>query len=530
MVVSLLGVLASLLLFSGGRPARAATITVDTTADELNVDGDCSLREAIQAANTDSAVDACTGGSGADTIVVSAGTYTLSIAGAGEDANATGDLDITTVLTINGAGAATTVIDGAGLDRVFHILAGTVELSGLTMQNGSAPDYEGGGGVRNDGTLLLQSCTVSGNRTGYDGTGGGIYNAAGATLALNSTTVSGNSANVHVAAGGGIYNAGTLDLTDSTVSGNLGGTGGGIFSDAATLTLNNSRITNNTPGGAGGGIRKDSGGALTVNNSTISGNGQASVGGGIYDNSGMLTVNNSTITGNWAYHSGGGIHSDGGMLTLNDSTISGNTVTHGGVGWSGGGIYTAFEATATLTNVTVSDNSAVDPGGGIQNDSDGIVTVKNTIVADNSADDCAGSITSADHNLDSDSTCSLTAPGDLPGVSPLLGPLADNGGPTRTHALLAGSPAINAGSGDCPPPDSDQRGVTRPQGPACDIGAYEVSYPVGGIAEDAPLEAEAASSGHGSSAPNAAVLSGLAAGCALVLGMGVWYVRRRWLR
>ena len=103
------------------------------------------------------------------------------------------------------------------------------------------------------------------------------------------------------------------------------------------------------------------------------------------------------------------------------------------------------------------------------------MTLKNTIVANSAPDDdCAGNlVTSNGSNIDSDGTCSLVAAGDLPNTNPQLGPLADNGGPTQTLALLAGSPAIDAGSGDCPPPATDQRGVTRPQGAACDIGAYE---------------------------------------------------------
>ncbi|NIM52595.1 MAG: CSLREA domain-containing protein, partial [Gemmatimonadales bacterium] len=112
----------------------AATITVNTTDDELNADGDCSLREAITAANTDAVVDTCTAGSGTDTITVPAGTYTLSIAGTGEDAAATGDLDVTDDLTINGAGADSTIIDGGGIDRVLHVdpasMGVTVDISG----------------------------------------------------------------------------------------------------------------------------------------------------------------------------------------------------------------------------------------------------------------------------------------------------------------------------------------------------------------------------------------------------------------
>ncbi len=391
-IVLLLTLAALLALFAQGEPSYAATITVNTTADELNSDGDCSLREAIQAANTDAAVDVCTAGSGADTIDLPAGTYTLGIAAQGEDANTTGDLDITADLTVNGAGAATTIVDGNALDRVFDIpprgaIGGaTVTISGLIIQNGSLAS-SAGGGIRNTGTLTLNSSTVSGNTAGF---GGGIYNRGDGTLELNTSTVSANTATTN---GGGIYNE-----------------------DRGTLTLNGSTVSGNTAGsGRGGGIFND----------------------------------------------------NRGTLTLNGSTVSGNTATSGGAG-----IYDGFGSTLTLISSTVSANTAGDVGGGILNN--GVANLKNTIVANNSTDDCAGSITSAGHNLDSDGTCSLTGAGDISTTGPLLGPLADNGGPTQTHALLISSRAIDAGSGDCPPPATDQRGVARPQGAACDIGAYEL--------------------------------------------------------
>ena len=175
----LIGLLAvALVLFlSQGQPAYAAGFTVTKTADtnDGTCDADCSLREAIGAANALA---------GADTSTLPAGTYTLSIAGAGEDANATGDLDITDDLTISGAAAASTIVDGAGLDRVFHIIGSvTVEISGLTIQHGSA--VSAGGGIFNLGTLTLTSSTVSGNTAG--GEGGGIANLG--TLTLDNSTV-----------------------------------------------------------------------------------------------------------------------------------------------------------------------------------------------------------------------------------------------------------------------------------------------------------------------------------------------------
>src|SRR3990170_8265891 len=158
-----LGLAALLLLLVLSQAAQATTITVNSAADVIADDGVCTLREAITAALTDTASGAtpgeCAAGSGADTITLPAGTYTISIAGAGEDANATGDLDITADLTINGAGAATTIVQACdssggpctGIDRVLHITGAfvTAEISGLTIQNGFLPGFDFGGGIRN---------------------------------------------------------------------------------------------------------------------------------------------------------------------------------------------------------------------------------------------------------------------------------------------------------------------------------------------------------------------------------------------
>ena len=173
------GTSAALLLCIGlAAAAHGTTITVNSTDASLAVDGNCTLREAIIAANTDAAVDACPAGSGADVVVVPAGTYTLTLVGADEDAAATGVLDVTADLEIDGAGAATTVIDGNSTDRVLDIdPAGaglTVLVSGVTLQHGSS--LQEGGAVRSRATLTLADSIVQANLT--SGTlavrGGGI--------------------------------------------------------------------------------------------------------------------------------------------------------------------------------------------------------------------------------------------------------------------------------------------------------------------------------------------------------------------
>src|SRR6185369_15849172 len=160
-------------------PARAAaaTITVTTTADSAAGDGQCSLREAILAANSDAAVDACPAGAGPDVIVLPAGTYALTRTGAGEDAGATGDLDIASDITLRGAGSATTVVRADGLgDRAIHVLStGTATLEQLTIRGGAA---RFGGGIYNAGSLALVGCAVTAN-TATGGAGAGGVGGAG---------------------------------------------------------------------------------------------------------------------------------------------------------------------------------------------------------------------------------------------------------------------------------------------------------------------------------------------------------------
>ncbi len=427
-------------------PTPEASFTVTTTDDELNSDGDCSLREAIQAANTDTAVDACAAGSGADTITVPAGIYTLTA----------GDLNVTTDLTVNGAGAATTIVDGSGITRIFYIASGaTVEISGLTIRNGL--DYEAAGGIHNGGTLTLNDSIVSGNSVEGNYDAGGINNAG--TLTLNNTTVNDNTANGDYSTGGIKNPSGrTLNLNNSTVSGNI------ATGDYST-----------------GGIESFQSASATLNNSTVSGNsaiGDYGTGGIQNSQSAILNLNNITVSGNSAIgnYGTGGIESyQSASATLNNSTVSGNSATGN---YGTGGIQNFQSAILILNNSTVSDNttsSAIGNDiGGIETYQFATVTLKNTIIANNGASDCNGPVISGGYNLDSDGSCGLTGLGDISNANPLLGPLTNNGGTTETHALLAGSPAIDAGSGDCPPPITDQRGVIRPAGSACDIGAFEV--------------------------------------------------------
>jgi len=247
----------------------------------------------------------------------------------------------------------------------------------------------------------------------------------------------------------------------------------------------------NGPGSYGGGIYINSSHDVTINECTITNN-QAQWGGGI-SNWGILHINSCTFSGNSAGSFGGGIHNHG-MMWLNNSTISGNSINEDDGG--GGGIWNGGDM--MLVNCTIAYNAAgssTGVGGGFLYAYSGFVSFKNTIVANNTAGTSSYNngyimyppLTSQGYNLCGDNSCGFDQPTDLVNTDPLLGPLQDNGGPTFTHALLHGSPAIDAGSCNgfaksdhvlaavVPAPGTDQRGIPRPQGANCDIGAYELA-------------------------------------------------------
>jgi CSLREA domain-containing protein len=233
---------------------------------------------------------------------------------------------------------------------------------------------------------------------------------------------------------------GKVTVSNSTLSGNQAEDGGAINS-AGTLTVTNSTLANNTAVVFGGAINNN-GGTVSVSASTFLGNSSESVSGGIFNNYGVVTVTNSTFSNNVAITAAGGIDNFEGVLTISNSTFSGNSSPEGGA------VINSPNGTLHLLNSIF----AASPSGG----------------------DCVnlGTIPTNINNLIEDGTCSPAVIGD-----PLLGLLADNGGPTHTMALLNGSPAIDAGD-DATCALTDQRGVIRPQGAHCDIGAYEVESPV----------------------------------------------------
>jgi len=370
-------------------------------------------------------------------------------------------------------------INGNGSVQIFNVASNiTVLLNSLTITNGNAATGGFGGGIFNSGTLTLTNCILSGNSAPFDG--GGIWSDG--TLTLNQCTLSGNFLTTF-GFGGGIFNSGTLTLNQCTLSGNsatgtrgYAGGGGGIDNEG-TLTLNQCTLSGNYAV-FGGGISNN--GTLTLNQCTLSGNRAPNYGGfgGGISNGGTLTLNQCTLSGNTAgSFGGGGIWSDG-TLTLNQCTLSGNS------GGFGGGIYNDEDSTTTLSQCTLSENSAYYGGGGIDN-YEGTLALTNTIVGGNS--DLLGAdifntnavLTYGGSNLVqsvANSGGTITGPAPLTNA-PDLAPLGNYGGPTQTMPPLPGSPAIDAGSVAANTFFTDQRGYSRTQNGLIDLGAVELQPP-----------------------------------------------------
>ncbi len=454
LLVLLLSLLPLVLLFFP-LPAHAIfVIVVNSHSDVINPgDNLCTLREAVRAVNTHSPSGAggseCQGAPGIDTVVLAAGTYTLTLPGTHENDAATGDLDIKQDVTIQGNGfgcllnPTCTSINGNTIDRVFDITTTAhVTITKLDIVLGRADGP--GGGIYNRGVLALRDVYLSNNSTCVTFCdGGGLYNASGAIAALDTVGFVLNHATHY---GGAIYNDGTVTLTNNLFTFDSADGGGGLY-NVGTATLSDTTIAYETSVGFGGAIYN--GNSLTLNRVTLDHN-QAGGGGGI-DSSGAMTLTNVTLSAN--------------------SAVS---VTSGG-----GAFFNQGSGIATLTNVSVVSNTAPSGGGFINNG--GTLSLGNSIVAYNSGGNCwISPITSLGYNIDSANTCALSATGDITNTDPLLGPLANNGGTTFTHALLPGSPAINKipfGTNGCGTTiTTDQRGASRPIGSSCDIGAYEAAY------------------------------------------------------
>ncbi len=394
---------------------RLATITVTNDLDAatlaaLSGDGGISLREAIEAANTDSSVDGSVAGIGADDIRFAPGVTLI---------NLVDELAINEALTIDGNGTNVTIQGDGTPFRIFNVTAGApTTFNFLTITGGNTTGN--GGGINSDGTVTLNNSTVSGNSA--NSLGGGIYSSAAVTL--DQSTVSGNSTGFQ---GGGVFSSGVTTLDSSTVSGNTAGVYGGGILSSNTVTLNNSTISSNLAG----------------------------LGGGILSTS-TVTLNNSTISGNSANADGGGIRSGGGG-TIRNSTLTNNVADADANGTGdGGGIFVQLGGAFAVENSIIAENRDL---GGEAPDLSGDFT---SSFDSNLLGSSGGATLPAGFNTDN-----------LVGVDPGLFPLGDYGGPTQTHALRPDSPALNAGDNASAVGIADQRGAARISEGTVDVGAYE---------------------------------------------------------
>lgn len=424
--------LATAALPPSSRGAPAASIVVDSLDDAISVDGNCTLREALEAARTNTAVDGCTAGS-----PLSHDVITFSVDGVIFPSDA---LEVGAGITIQGNGQDRTILDGRGITTVIWISPagrGDTILQDLTIRNGYATT-EGAGirAVALQQSLYLTRVTMRGNEGAQ---GGAIY------VFGESPPVQGFEIEVAIA--------------DSLFSDNASNMGSGgalefvIFNSViADISIDGTHLHGNMTAGSGGAIdgyfASDT--TLTIRNSALSGN-QASGDGGALDiyNAVQLEVINSTVSGNVAMGEGGGIAVEnlGDFFAVRNSTITGNAPNN---------IYSSGAA-------------------------GGVAIFTDSLLANYAGENCdlqSVIINSLGYNLTDSDDCGLEEPTDT-SIDPLimqqtLGPLQNNGGQTPTHALLPGSPAIDAGNCSFGLVTHDQRGVPRPQGDGCDIGAFEL--------------------------------------------------------
>ncbi len=472
-------------------------------ATDITVSSDCSLADAITAANKDEAVGGCSAGDGADVITLSeniALSRALPL--------------ITSEMTIEGADYTI-----QGKDH-FHIIGvhsrGNLTLNEVTITNGRSfwggaignfgiltitnsiirdNSADEGGAIGNEGTLTIRNSSISNNRSQQYG---GAIHIEDGTLTISSSSFSDNWA---ASAGGAIYNLGSITVTDSSFNNNsigipigtLGGTfGGAIHIEDGTLTISSSSFSGNSARSAGAIHNK---GELSISNSSFSGN-SARYAGAIY-NKGELSISNSSFSDNWAGEQGGAILNrlralsiGNGTLSISNSSFSGNSAD------INGGAINSYNGTLSISNSTFNDNSAGKDGGAIDShdrtssisnstfhgnsagedggsvyirDSDRKFYLYNSILAGGQrGDDCFGRLAENISNLIEDGSCFAELIGD-----PMLGELVrpEDGSPAY-YPLLEGSPAIDAADAEhCT--ETDQIGTARPQGVGCDIGAIE---------------------------------------------------------
>jgi hypothetical protein len=443
--------------------AHATTITVNSAVDGAS--SDCTLRNAITAANSNATQGSCAAGEAAPAVDVidfnlpTPATITLGSALP----------DLMESVTIDGPGMNQLTIDGADSYRPFTTFGlTTISISDLTVTNGRCDETCGsvGGAIHNVGDLTLTNVALTDNTASDDGHGADPFTSAEGGAIRN-------------------INPGELTIVQSKLTGNQalafghtsnGNTSGGAIVNSGTVSIDRSTLDSNTSSASGGLNASSSGGAIT--------------------NDGTLTITRSTVSNNTAGGTGAS-SSNGGYgggvdnfndpanvnVTIDRSTFAGNSTTSDGDNNDQGGGLDGSGGTYTVTSSTFAHNSAYSASNILA--VGGTTHIKNTIVSDpGGQDNCVVSLTSDGYNLSDDAGCGFTGTGDQQGVDPMLAPaLASNGGPTKTYALLPGSPAIDKGLSSAGE-TVDQRGMTRPWdfpditnasgGDGTDVGAFEV--------------------------------------------------------
>ena len=502
-------------LLAWASPAAASTISVTTVASSPGGSGNCTLGEAIQAANTDSAVDACAAGSGSDTISLPSGTYTLSAVDHTTTEGAVALPEIESTITIQGANPQNTIIQrntagGTPAFMLFHMDVGTenqcwptctLTLKGLSLLNSSGS----GGAVTNlAGTVVFDNLVLAGSTNGPAIQSAGnvsmqnalvtnnVSTGEGGVLSSTGTvTVTGSEFEFNSAQNGGVIHlgpSGTATLTDSEFDQNTASAGGALYGPG-DWRVTKSLFSSNQATASGGALGGASG-DVEVAESLFHAN-TAGQDGGAIQGSGNLDVRSTTFQENLA-NRGGGLFSDVATTVSANNTFGGNSA-----GATGGGLF-ATGGDVTISNSTFAENFATYGGGFSWEQNSGTLSLRNSLVATNGAMidglDCSSDspLTSAGHNLvGAADGCSITAgTGDQVGslaspVDPVLAPLDSNGPYTKTFALQTGSPAIDMGNPAAPGSggnaceQADQRGQVRPRDGdgdetfRCDIGAYE---------------------------------------------------------
>jgi len=472
-------------VLAGSAGAFRVILGRNFTVTNTNDSGPGSLRQAMIDANANApAIDTITFDA---TVFATMQTITLT----------TGELTVNDSVTVNGPGASLLQINGNNASRIFNIFVGgsqgTINITGMTLNN-AATTASGGAILNYNEFLSLTGVTIT-NCTASASSGGGgaiAHQSTSGSLALDNCILTGNKATGSFGDGGAILLQGSIPITisNSVITNNSATDDGGAINNAlgGTLIIANCNFNNNTAGGDGGAVLWATG-TLSLTNSTFANNKSSATGGAMVftvSSSGSFLIEGTTFSGNQALGgAGGGLLFNGsgpaGKMFIRSSTFSGNASSS-----TGAGMATSSSGTLTVQNCTFTGNAAGGSGGGgIGRTSSTTMALESTIVSGNSGGTApdlfsAGTMTAKNCAIGSKAgvTTFTDQGGNLPfGSNLMLGGLANNGGPTQTHALLAGSPCINAGSN----PNAskvDQRGVNRewPSGKP-DIGAYEVQPP-----------------------------------------------------